>query len=76
MDLVTRFEQLCESPPGSLDSSAVIEELPGWGSLQFLGLLAMIDEAYGVSVKPRQLLKCSTIGELAELIKQLRSSSP
>ena len=71
-DFVTRMEQLCEVAPGTLSPSSVIEDIPGWSSLTFLGVIALADESYSVTLKPRQLLGCTTIGDLYSQIKQLQ----
>lgn len=63
-DLVARIEQVCERPPGTLSPSTVIEEIPGWSSLTFLGLIAMVDDAYSITLKPRQVLDSPTINDL------------
>ncbi len=73
-DLVTQVEQLCEVPPGTLSLSSVIDDIPGWSSLTFLGLIAMADDVYSVVLKPRQVLECATIGDLLNLLKRQQES--
>ena len=71
MDLaqfVTDLEGLFELSPGSLSASSVIEEIPGWGSLKFLCLIGMIDDQYGVTLKPKQIHQITTIGDLYALV--------
>ncbi len=67
-EFVAELEQLFELPPGSLSHSSVIEETPGWGSLKFLCLIGMIDDQYGVALKPKQIHQCTTIADLYELV--------
>ena len=70
---LTELEQLFKFNPGTLESSAVIEDTPGWSSLTFMGLIAMVDEAYQVALKPRQIHGCITFADLHALIKVERS---
>ena len=74
-DLVARIEQVCEWPPGTLSPSTVIEEIPGWSSLAFLGLIAMVDDAYSITLKPKQVLDSSTINDLFLVMRRSNESS-
>ena len=67
-EFVAELEELFELPPGSLSLSSVIEETPGWGSLKFLCLIGLIDDQYGVTLKPKQIHQCTTIADLYALV--------
>ena len=71
-ELVVELERLCDVAPGTLSQSTVIEEIPGWSSLTFLGLIVVFDDLYGVTLKPRQVHNCSTIADLVSLATLLR----
>ena len=68
-EFVAELERLFELAPGSLGLSSVIEETPGWGSLKFLCLIGMIDDQYGVTLKPKQIHQCTTFADLYDLVK-------
>lgn len=71
MALCQHLEELFDVPPHeALSPENEIEQIPGWGSLTFLGLISLVDTVYGVTLKPRMVLQCSTIADLASLIKQ------
>ena len=70
-----QIEQLFELSQGSLDVSNVIEDVPGWSSLTFLGLIAIVDEMYHVVLKPRQVHQCSTFADLFSMVEELQSFS-
>ena len=72
-EFLVELEQLFELNPGTLESSAVIEDMPGWSSLTFMGLIAMVDEAYQITLKPRQIHGCITFADLHALIKVERN---
>jgi acyl carrier protein len=67
-EFVGALEALFELPAGSLSLSSVIEETPGWGSLKFLCLIGLIDDRFGVTLKPRQIHQCSTFADLYSLV--------
>ena len=67
-EFVADLERLFELSPGGLSLSSVIEETPGWGSLKFLCLIGMIDDQYGVTLKPKQIHQCTTFADLYALV--------
>lgn len=74
-ELVAEFEQLCNAAPGTLNQDSVIEAIPGWSSLAFLGAISVADDQFGVNLKPRQLMQCSTISDLHVLLQSLQADS-
>ena len=74
-EFLRQMTELFDLDEGSLQLSHVIEDTPGWSSLTFLGLIAVIDESYHTTIKPRQLLQCPTFGELYHYLQSCRSSS-
>ncbi len=72
LEFVADLERLFDLSPGSLSLSCVIEETPGWGSLKFLCLIGMIDDQYGITLKPRQIHQCSTIADLYTLVSTVK----
>ena len=51
-----------------------ITEMPGWCSLSFMGLLAMVDDRYEVALPPKAVLDSPSIAELFATIMQLRNA--
>lgn len=64
------IEELFEATSGSLTGTERIEGIPGWCSLVFVGLIAMIDEEYEVTVDPNSLLQGQTLDGLYDLIER------
>ena len=62
------LDELFEVDPGTVQLESVLKDVPGWSSLTFVGLIALIDEEYGLAVPPTSILNCSTAGELASMI--------
>ena len=72
-EFLASLEELFESDEGSLTGSEVITEIPGWCSLIFVGLIALVDEQYQVAIAPESLLNGQTVDGLFAQIKKLVS---
>jgi len=58
------LDELFELDVGTITEDSVLKETPGWSSLTFVGLIAMIDEECGVALPPNAILSSRTAGEL------------
>lgn len=70
-DFCELLDELFELDPGTADRSTVLKEIPSWSSLTFVGLIAMIDEEYGVALSPGVIMSSETAGELESKIQEL-----
>ncbi len=61
---LTELDQLFELDPGTVSLADVIQDLPGWSSLTFMGLIALTDEELGVMLTPDRILGCETVADL------------
>lgn len=68
------LDELFELEPGTLTMSSVLEETAGWSSLTFLGLIALIDDVYQVTLKPRQIHQCSTVADIYNVVEEYSSA--
>ena len=55
------------------DTTAVDPE--NWDSLEVLEVIALIDEAFGVTVPTVELYRCSTFGDLHRLIRAVSTGA-
>lgn len=69
------LEELFELDEGAIGSDTPIREIPGWSSLTFVGLIAMIDEECGITLAPNAILSCRTVGDLTSLVLQRRAAA-
>ncbi len=67
-DYLRELEGLFELDPHTVTTDSVLQDLDGWGSLTFLGLLSMTDGELGITLSPQQVLKCATVGDLLKLL--------
>jgi len=70
-----QLDELFELTPGTLTMSSVLEETPGWSSLTFLGLIALVDDQYQVTLKPRQVHQCATIADIYNVVEEHSTDS-
>ena len=62
------LHDLFEVDAGTIQLTSVLQDIPGWSSLTFIGLIATIDDEFGVSVSPTTILKCNTVADLLQAI--------
>jgi len=74
-DFYELLDELFEFDPGTVNESTVLKDVPNWSSLTFVGLIATIDEEYGVAVSPSVITSSDTAGDLKENIQKLLSDS-
>lgn len=69
-EFITSIEELFETDEGSLIGTEPIDQIPGWCSLIFVGLIAMIDEEYEVTLSPESVLNGQTVDGLFVLVER------
>ncbi len=73
-EFLSSLEDLFETDENSLTGVEPIDQIPGWCSLIFVGLIAMIDEEYEVTLAPESVLNGQTVDGLFALVKQAVST--
>ncbi|MDC0935319.1 acyl carrier protein [Pirellulales bacterium] len=66
--LLQSLDELFELDPGSVREDSVIADIPGWDSLTFVGLIALVDEEYGVTLSPSVVLGAGCVSDLMDHI--------
>jgi acyl carrier protein len=69
------LDELFELDAGVITPDSALKEIPGWSSLTFVGLIAMIDEECGVTLPPTTILNCRTVSDLASHVLQKRAAA-
>lgn len=62
------LDNLFELHTGTITPQHTLQHIPGWSSLTFMGLLALIDEELGLTVSPEAVLKCTTVADLLNVV--------
>ena len=68
-DFHRQLEELFESDSGTVSAKDVLKDIEGWSSLTFLGLIAMLDQEYGVTLAPSTILACNTVADLQAAVE-------
>ena len=70
----TCLDELFELEDGTIQADSVLQEVEGWSSLTFMGLIALVDEEYEITLAPGSVLAAKTIGDLWSCIEQAKTS--
>lgn len=64
-----QLDELFELDEGTIQPTDCLQQIPGWTSLTFMSLIALVDEEYEVTLKPTAVLKATSVAELASLVE-------
>jgi acyl carrier protein len=67
-EFLEELHVLFEADAGTICGDERLEDIPGWDSLIFLGLIAMVDERFGVCLSPKQVLQCPTVNDFIHVV--------
>ena len=60
------LHELFDVSAGTIHPDSVLQDIPGWSSMTFIGLIAMLDEDFGVRIAPGTILRCHTVEDLLD----------
>lgn len=60
------LHELFDVSAGTIHKDSVLQDISGWNSMTFIGLIAMLDEEFGVRIAPGTILRCHTVEDLLE----------
>ena len=63
-------EDVFELDPGEVDEQTLLHDVPGWDSLTWMGLVARVDEEFGVTLSPDDLASSPPLGVLQQTIEK------
>lgn len=66
-DYFLLLDEMLESDPGTIKSGMLLADIPNWDSLAVMGLIALLDEKFAISVPATQINACRTVDDLAGL---------
>jgi acyl carrier protein len=61
------LDELLELEPNTIHAGQKLAELPKWDSLAIIGLIALLDEHFGISVPAVKINECRTVDDVAAL---------
>jgi acyl carrier protein len=72
---LTCLDELFELEDGAIQGDTIVQQIDGWSSLTFMGLIALVDEEYEVTLSPGTVLGARTVGDLWAAIEHARSGA-
>ena len=69
-EFLSLLEDLFEVERDAIDLDTPLQDIPGWDSLTFVGLIARIDDEFGVTLGPQSVLRCRTIADLLDHVEE------
>ena len=60
------LHELFDVSAGSIQKETVLQDIAGWSSMTFIGLIAMLDEDFVVRIAPGTILRCHTVEDLMD----------
>ncbi len=69
------LHELFDVSAGSIHKETVLQDIAGWSSMTFIGLIAMLDEDFGVRISPGTILRCHTVEDLMDEVTVELSST-
>jgi acyl carrier protein len=66
-------EQFDETPTEVINENTFFRDIDTWDSLVALGVIAMIDDEYNVSLSFSEMKECNTLLELFESVKRKKA---
>ena len=67
-EFISRMEQDLEIPAGRIGPTSRIKEVPEMDSMGILSVMTMVDSEYGIVLKPDDIARCETVGDLWEAV--------
>lgn len=69
------LDELFELEDGAIQADTVVQQIDGWSSLTFMGLIALVDEEYEVTLSPGAVLGANTVGDLWAAIEHAKNGA-
>jgi acyl carrier protein len=67
-DFLLLLDELVETDPGTLKGSELLSDIDGWDSLAVMGLIALVDEKFEITLSPKRMADCRTVDDLISLM--------
>lgn len=71
-ELISKLETEFALPEGTLKAHTGFRDIPEWGSMHALIIIALIDTDYGITLNGTDLKRALTVNDLFEIVKEKR----
>ena len=70
------FQRLFHLDPTKLSGLSSPDSIPGWDSLQHLNVVTSIEQEFGLSLEPDQVVEMLTFGVIIDVLERLVGTGP
>ena len=72
-EFVQQFTSALDIDGVTVDAETQFKQMPTWDSLCVLNVIAMVDEAYGLTLTAQHIEDASTVADLYATIERIRA---
>jgi acyl carrier protein len=62
------LDEIIEAAPGTLKETDLLADVDGWDSLAVMGLIAVVDETFGITLVPEKIAGSKTVADIVALL--------
>ena len=62
------LDEIVEAEPGTINESDFLSDIDGWDSMAVMGLIAAVDELFGLSLVPEKIAQSKTVTDIVALL--------
>lgn len=67
-DFLMLLDEIIEAVPGTIQETDLLSEVEGWDSMAVMGLIAVVDEKFGITLVPEKIAASKTVGDILALM--------
>jgi acyl carrier protein len=68
--LYSEIEQLLQLTPGTITGDQPLKKTRRWDSFAVVSFIVMVQDTYGVALKPARVMACETFDQLATAVEE------
>jgi acyl carrier protein len=62
------LDEIVEAAPGTIQETDPLSEVDGWDSMAVMGLIAVVDEKFGITLVPEKIAASKTVKDILALL--------
>ncbi len=67
-EFLAELASILDTPAEELTPATVLKDLPFWDSVAYLSTMVLIDESFGIPVRPEEISKFVKISDILEIV--------
>ncbi|MBI2859568.1 MAG: acyl carrier protein [Chloroflexi bacterium] len=71
-----KIAEITENNADDLSLDMPLDDIGGWSSLAMISFIAMCDSEFGIRIKTRDIKAAQTLGDIYDLVADVRCNSP